>query len=178
MRIVFYLFCLAGLAFTSCESTSSYQLPTVPDEFINFTIDGQDITLNAIEGTGQRNNYVTFYSDGNNNINLSRTSPDKTTKMRISGINLPLVKSGDELSYVGSAYSPVTITVSGNSMSGSIYCPHVEDAQSVTYEGLLRIEEITKAGIMTGAFKSSPGVEGNVVEVENGTFQLGVIIND
>lgn len=180
MRTIFYLLCLSAFAFTACESTTAYELPTVADEFINFTIDGQEISLNAIDGSGQNDNRISFYGneDGDNSLSLSRTSSDRTTRMRISGLNLPLAKDGDEISYVGRAYSPITIVVSGNSMSGSIYCPHVEDAEFVTYEGLLRIDEITKGGKMTGTFMASPDEEDNPAELENGTFQIGVIVND
>lgn len=180
MRFIYLTLFAAVMAFASCENETAYEVPVLADEFMTFSIDGQEITLNAISGsTGYANDLEINDSDnpGINRLRLERASRDLSTRMTITARDLPLTKNGDDFSFNYPGYVPATIAVRSNYMSGSIYCPHVEGLESVTYEGLIRIEELTKEGTVKGRFMTDNDATDNAARIDNGNFVLGVTMN-
>jgi len=175
MRYLYLCCCVAALFFTACENETAYELPVIADEFITFTIDGQDITLDALPNA--QVSYTNHLQTSSGNLDITRASRDRTTTMRIIGRNLPVTGSGDDFRFNASGYVPIEITVYSNFMSGSIYCPHPEDDTRVTYQALLRVEEISKQGVMRGAFRTDPNAAGNAATIVDGSFTIGVSLD-
>lgn len=172
---------LALVLFSCGEDEVGYQFPESSSEHITFTIDGQEQVLRGLGGPYSNTNPNRIRIDDtpgyNNSVSLMRSNASNSTRLRITGRDLPLVREDGSVSWQGEDFVPVTITVSGNEMSGSIYCPHVEDATSVTYEALMVIDKVNESGIVSGRFKTDPDASGNAAQLTEGSFYLAVNID-
>lgn len=179
MRFIYAIIFVSLLGFTSCENETAYEVPVIADEFMTFSIDGQEITLNAIGESSSYYNKLQIHNDrpNHNRLRMQRTSRDLTTTMTITGSDLPITKQNDAISFDADGYVPVEISVRSNYMSGSIYCPHEEDAQRITYQALLRLDSVSKEGVVKGKFMTDPEVAANAAIIENGSFTLAISLD-
>lgn len=173
----FYFLLFFGVLFTACENETSYEYPALADEHMTFTIDGQETRLNSLLGQDQYYNQLDINYDqpDHNQLNLTRTSADGSTTMFIRGNNLPIVRGSKQAIFDATGYAPVTIQVRSSRMSGSIYCPHEEDGNTIEYAALFRFDEFTEAGKMSGTFMTDPAAD-NAVTLTDGSFSLFVAV--
>ena len=169
------LFTVCLLGFASCEQTATYEVPTLADEFIDFKIDGQQVTLSAVPNDAYEPSRLEF-SGETNYIVLSRNSSDQETTLTIDAENVPIKQQDGKAVITREVFVPATITVLNTQMSGSLYCPHTVDGtgESISYEGLLRVESLTDDGRVKGSFKTDPNANANVVSITEGTFEVTV----
>lgn len=179
MRLIYLSLFALTVLFSACdENETAYELPTIPDEFITYTIAGQEITLNAVSSPHDTYFRNTFSSNvnatGDNWLRLHRTSADEETTMTITARDLPLVENGNVFTFNVPGYARAQIQVRSNYMSGSIYCPHPENVTQMTYEALIKVDELTKEGRIKGEFITDPDAAGNAINIEDGRFELVV----
>jgi hypothetical protein len=95
--------------------------------------------------------------------------------MFLQARDLSIRKEDKSLFFNQEGYAPVTISVTNNSMSGSIYYPHPEDRTTLEYQALLRFDIY---GRMTGTFMTDPAAASNPVNMTDGSFSLFVKTED
>jgi len=174
MKTIYTLF-ICTVLFTACENETIYEYPIVADEYIAFTIDGQETKLNSLIGQNQYYNRLDIYTDrpDHNHLYLTRSSVDGSSTMVIRGENLPIIMGNKQAEFNAAGYAPVTIQVRSSRMSGSIYCPHEEDGNTIEYAALFRFDDFTEAGIMSGTFMTDAAAD-NPVTLKDGHFSLFV----
>lgn len=165
---------LTAVLLNSCAQEATYTVPSIADQFISFTIDGQPMTLNSISADAYEPSSLQVGSS-NSYIELSRNSSDLTTRFTIMAEDLPLELKSDGIAVLSETFVPAMITVTNEEMSGSIYCPHTLDgSETITYEAFLLIEQITAENRVVGRFKTDPAANDNAVAITDGKFDLVV----
>ena len=168
------LMCLTALLLNSCAQEATYTVPSIADQYISFTIDGQSMTLSSISAEAYEPSSLQIGSS-HSYIELSRNSSDLTTRFTITAEDLPLELKSDGIAVLSEIFVPAMITVTNEEMSGSIYCPHtLEGSETITYEALLLIEQVTAENRVIGRFKTDPAANENAVAITDGTFDLVV----
>ncbi|OAV42630.1 hypothetical protein [Lewinella sp. 4G2] len=172
--LVFCLsFCLSA-AFFSCENEYENVVPTIEDQEISFTVDGQSVSFKALPDAQTGPGAIEYDGDqpSTNRLSVARADATGNTTINITANNLPLAKTDNGLDYVGQTTTPATIVIRSTEMSGSIYCPHVEASDVMTYEGQISFEKIAADGTLKGTFSSgkrrdgNPKLEAGVIDVK------------
>ena len=166
---LFTLLFFTGLFLASCEDEVGYINPSIEGEFIKFSVDGQSQEFKAVETASVLS--VRADEPARNTLSLSRTSADGLTKISISASGLPVTKQADQYVVTDNVVVPTNVKVTSTEMSGSIYCPHYEGGDEMTYEGTLRISKIGADGIATGTF-SSQAKNPDVPSLSNGAYRV------
>ncbi|MEM9526696.1 MAG: hypothetical protein AAGA31_08820, partial [Bacteroidota bacterium] len=112
MKYINALFCLLLLTITACEDSAVVTLPTIEDQHISFTIDGQQQSLRGVD---ESTLYVTALTINTateeNRLYLRRMSADNEVVLSITAENIPVRKLEKGMAYAGETYSPATIEV-------------------------------------------------------------------
>ncbi len=174
------LLLLCTVIFVNCADTGGYVYPTLADEHMTFSIDGQEIVLNGLTYADRYYNKLEIFGSNpsDNFLLLTRSSADGETTMFLQGRDLPIRKEEKALFFTSEGYAPVTISVTTNSLGGSIYCPKAENRTSFEYQALLRFDSYDTDGRMTGTFMTDPAATNNPVNMTNGSFSLFVKTED
>lgn len=168
-----FLLGLAGL-FTSCETEETYELATSSQDFIELTIDGRDLLLNARPAVSS--NYY-YYEHGQGNLHIEHSTPDN-----LHAIYLNLADCGVEAGEAPRSFGTkagesadcppteqeVTIGYTTFEMSGSPSCPHLEGVPT-ELTGTVTIDNWSEDGRVTGTFETDP--TGTETHVLSGRFQ-------
>ncbi|MEM9929347.1 MAG: hypothetical protein AAF840_05990 [Bacteroidota bacterium] len=168
---------LISLLIASCGQETFYTVPSIDDQFISFTIDGQPMTLSSISRDGYEPSSLQIGESGSY-LQISRNSSDLTTEFTITSRALPLEQKPAGVEIMCAEFVPATRRVRTEEMTGSLYCPHTSpESGIITYEGLVVVDQVTGDNRVVGRFKTDPEAAGNAVTIENGKFDLVIRIN-
>ena len=174
--LLLFAFCLTGLLF-SCEDEYKQITPTVADQEISFTIEGQKQTFRGLPSSNEGTGLFTYDANSPENNELRISRAEGTTTVTIVASNLPIKKVDGALKYASSASSSTNITITSTEMSGSIYCPHVEGTDKMDYDGLVKFEAITADGHLVGTFSSGKRLDGNP-KLEEGKIDVKLNVQE
>ncbi len=172
MKNMFYFLMLALLTitFTSCPDETTLTLPVSEIYKMSFVVDGEPQTLNGLPTTNS-NSLTPGREEGQGALWLNSVSADRSITLTLVTYDLPIVETADNrIELATSGFFPATITVDGEEMEGSIYCPHAVSTGRVQYDALIAWDSY-EDGVMKGRFMGDPGKD-NPVELTDGAFEL------
>ncbi|NJC26736.1 hypothetical protein [Neolewinella antarctica] len=172
-KLTFSLLAFLAIGLFSCENEYENIYPSIADQEISFKVDGQAQSFKTLPNTYGPGSVFTYEgaNPGSNFLDMARASEDGTTVITISAKDLPVEKAAGQINYVGRGLTPATITITSTEMSGSIYCPHYEGTDEMTYQGFIRFDNIDAAGALKGEFSSDKRDDSNP-ELRDGSFDL------
>ena len=154
MLRLFTCLILSAFALTSCEEDGAgYVYPTIEDQFVSFSVSEEVQSFRGVVSSYRGDNSVNISPNdpSQNELRIIRSSQDGQTTIELRASNLPLQKQGE--AYVFSRPSgAATVTIRSTEMSGGVYCPHVDDVESLTYDADVYLERIDADGTVTGSF--------------------------
>ena len=182
-NISFLLTAFIAVFLFSCENEYENIYPEIATQEISFKVDGTSQSFKALPS----NNYYSSYGrydnafqynpelPTSNTLRMIRSSSDGNTTITISAENVPVEKVAQGFKYAGQGETAATIVIESTEMSGSIYCPHYEGSESLTYEGFVAFDAIDGDGNLKGTFFSSKRLDDNPkLEEGNVNVQLSV----
>lgn len=171
------LLLLLGLLCQGCESEFAYETPALSDQHITLTI-GEEVRtfrhLGADDYGTIGESYLTpARGSAPNRLHLERASADGQTVVILEATGMPLTDSEDTQTWTGNDWAEATITIRSSEMSGSLYCPHTDARNEVSYPIKLHFDRYEKNSRMTGSFTSSAD-RPSAVTFREGSFDVYV----